>query len=108
MESAGAIIQLHRPDSPLHSRTGILVGEWELAGFRPMEHIPTSVRLTGYSSGATDIVSDDLQRYVTMVEKGELEIRRGPVWTFRQLQEAHRAMEEDRANGKMVVAVDTD
>ena len=85
--------------------TGILGGEWELAGFRPMEHIPTGVRLTGYSGGATDIAWDDLQRYVSMVERGELEIRRGPVWTFDQLQEAHRSMDENRANGKMVVVI---
>jgi len=88
--------------------TGILGGEWELAGFRPMEHIPTGVRLTGYSGGATDIASDDLQRYVSMVEKGELEIRRGPVWSFDQLQEAHRAMDANRANGKMVVVIGAD
>ncbi len=86
--------------------TGILGGEWELAGFRPMEHIPTGVRLTAYSGGASDITSSDLQRYVAMVERGELEIRRGPVWTFEQLREAHRVMDENRASGKMVVAID--
>lgn len=85
--------------------TGILGGQWELAGFRPMEHIPSGVRLTGYSGGATDIASDDLQRYVSMVEKGELKIRRGPVWGFDQLREAHRVMDENRANGKMVVVI---
>ena len=85
--------------------TGILGGEWELAGFRQTEHIPTGVRLTGYSGGATDIAWDDLQRHVSMVERGELEIRRGPVWTFDQLQEAHRAIDENRANGKMVVVI---
>lgn len=88
--------------------TGILGGEWELAGFRPMEHIPTGVRLTSYAGGATDIAPDDLQRYVSMVEEGELEIRRGPVWRFDQLQEAHRAMDENRANGKMVVVIGAD
>ena len=83
--------------------TGILGGQWELSSFRPMGHIPTGVRLTSYSGGATDITPEDLQRYVSMVEAGDLEIRQGPVWQFEQLQEAHRAMDENRANGKMVV-----
>jgi len=85
--------------------TGILGGEWELSSFRPMGHIPTGVRLTSYSGGASDITRDELQRYVTLVERGELAIRTGPVWSFDQLVEAHRAMDDDRANGKMVVVV---
>jgi NADPH:quinone reductase-like Zn-dependent oxidoreductase len=37
---------------------------------------------------------------------GELSIRTGPVWSFDQLPLAHQAMEENRANGKMVVVVE--
>jgi len=85
--------------------TGILGGQWEIPAFRPMEHIPTGVRLTSYSGGAGDIRVADLQRYVTMVEQGDLTVRLGPVWSFDQLPEAHRAMDENRANGKMVVVV---
>ena len=86
--------------------TGILGGEWELSSFRPMGHIPTGVRLTSYSGSASDISREDLQRYVSLVEAGELQIRQGPVWAFEQLQEAHRAMDENQANGKMVVVLD--
>jgi NADPH:quinone reductase-like Zn-dependent oxidoreductase len=86
--------------------TGILGGEWELASFRPMGHIPTGVRLTSYSGGASDISREDLQRYVSLVERGELTIRTGPVWSFDQLPLAHQAMDENRANGKMVVVVE--
>ena len=85
--------------------TGILGGQWELASFRPMGHIPTGVRLTSYSGGAGDISREDLQRYVSMVERGELSIRTGPVWSFEQLPLAHQAMDDNRANGKMVVVV---
>lgn len=85
--------------------TGILGGEWEVPSFRPMGHIPTGVRLTSYSGGAGDISREELQRYVSMVERGELEIKRGPVWSFEQLPVAHQAMDENRANGKMVVVV---
>jgi NADPH:quinone reductase len=83
--------------------TGILGGEWELAAFRPMGQIPTGVRLTSYSGGAMDITAAELQRYVSQVESGELEIRRGPVWSFDQLPAAHAAMDDNRADGKMVV-----
>jgi len=86
--------------------TGILGGQWELASFRPMGHIPTGVRLTSYSGGANDISRAELQRYVSMVERGELSIRTGPKWTFDQLPLAHQAMDENRAGGKMVVVVE--
>lgn len=85
--------------------TGILGGQWELAAFRPMGQIPTAVRLTSYSGGAGDISREQLQQYVAMVEAGQLELPRGPVWRFDQLPAAHVAMDENRANGKMVVLV---
>ncbi len=85
--------------------TGILGGQWELSSFRPMGQIPTAVRLTSYSGGAEDISREQLQRYVAMVEAGELDIQRGPVWRFDQLRDAHQAMDGNRANGKMVVVV---
>jgi NADPH:quinone reductase-like Zn-dependent oxidoreductase len=85
--------------------TGILGGQWELPSFRPMDHIPTAVRLTSYSGGAGDISREQLQHYVSMVEGGQLEIQRGPIWGFDQLPVAHQAMDENRANGKMVVVV---
>jgi len=85
--------------------TGILGGQWELPSFRPMGHIPTAVRLTSYSGGAGDISREQLQAYVSVVESGQLEIPRGPMWCFDQLPVAHQAMDENRANGKMVVVV---
>ena len=85
--------------------TGILGGQWELHSFRPMGHIPTGVKLTSYSGGAGDITAEELQRYVALVESGALELHQGPVWRFDQLREAHAALDENRANGKMVVVV---
>jgi len=85
--------------------TGILGGQWELPSFRPMDHIPTAVRLTSYSGGAGDISREQLQQYVSMVESGQLEIPRGPTWGFDQLPAAHQAMDENRANGKMVILI---
>jgi len=85
--------------------TGILGGEWELASFRPMGHIPTAVRLTSYSGGAEDITGEQLQTYVSLVESGKLTIRPGPVWSFEQLPQAHEMMDDNQSNGKMVVTL---
>lgn len=85
--------------------TGILGGQWELQSFRPMGHIPTGVKLTSYSGGAADITAEELQKYVSLIESGALPIQRGPVWKFEELREAHTALDENRANGKMVVVV---
>jgi NADPH:quinone reductase-like Zn-dependent oxidoreductase len=83
--------------------TGILGGEWELPAFEPMADIPTGVKLSAYSGGAGDITQEELQHYVGLVESGELKLHQGPVWPFSQLREAHQALDENRANGKMVV-----
>ncbi|MFN0064288.1 MAG: zinc-binding alcohol dehydrogenase family protein [Myxococcaceae bacterium] len=85
--------------------TGILGGQWELRSFQPMGDIPTAVRLTSYAGGAGDISLEQLQQYVSMVESGQLDIPRGPTWRFDQLRAAHQAMDENRANGKMVVVL---
>ncbi len=85
--------------------TGILGGAWELERFRPMEQIPAGVRLTSYSGGAEDITPDELQRYVKLVESGELALQTGPTWQFEQLPKAHETMDANTAGGKMVVVM---
>ena len=86
--------------------TGILGGEWELDGFRPMGHIPTGVRLSSYSGESGDISRDQLQGYVTQIESGMLQIPVGPVLGFKQVVQAHRRMDENSAGGKMVIVID--
>lgn len=85
--------------------TGILGGKWSLDDFHPMGDIPTGVRLTSYSGESSDISLEQLQQYVSLVESGRLEVRRGPVFPFFELQEAHRLIDENKANGKLVVLV---
>lgn len=83
--------------------TGILGGSWTLDHFHPMGDIPTGVKLTSYSGEASDISQSQLQRYVSLVESGALPLRLGPSFPFHRLQEAHVMMDENQANGKMVV-----
>lgn len=83
--------------------TGILGGKWVMEHFHPMGDIPTSVKLTSYSGEAADLSPQQLQDYVALVEKGELEVKTGPVFEFDDLAEAHKLMDENRAGGKIVV-----
>jgi NADPH:quinone reductase len=85
--------------------TGMLGGEWILDRFQPMGDIPTGVKLTSYSGGSGDITRDELSRYVTMVEEGALRLTLGPTFSFEALVDAHRAMDANSANGKMVVVL---
>jgi len=86
--------------------TGILGGAWTLDGFRPMEVIPTGVKLTAYSGNAADITRAELQHYVALVERGELKLKTGPVLSFAQLGAGHELMDTNAANGKIVVLTD--
>ena len=85
--------------------TGMLGGAWILDQFHPMGDIPTGVKLTSYSGGSGDITPDQLARYVTMVEEGALRLTLGPTFPFEALVEAHRVMDANSANGKMVVVL---
>ena len=83
--------------------TGILGGQWSLSEFHPMGDVPTGVKLTSYSGEASDISAEQLQRYVSLVESGELKLKVGPRFEFDQLQEAHAVMDSNSANGKIVI-----
>ena len=85
--------------------TGILGGQWSLPAFHPMGDVPTGVKLTSYSGEASDISRAQLQRYVSLVESGELALKLGPSFGFEMLRDAHIMMDENRANGKIVVEV---
>lgn len=86
--------------------TGILGGAWTLEAFRPMDVIPTGVKLTAYSGDAGDITAAELQRYVSLIERGELKVKTGPVLPFARLREGHELMDANAADGKIVVLTD--
>jgi NADPH:quinone reductase-like Zn-dependent oxidoreductase len=84
--------------------TGILGGSWTLEQFHPMGDIPTAVKLTSYAGEAGDITSEMLSSYIKKMERGTLSIPHGPVFPFDDLHKAHSLMDDNRANGKIVVA----
>lgn len=83
--------------------TGILGGKWTLDDFHPMGDIPTGVKLTSYSGEAADLKQADLDKYLGLVEAGDLRVATGPVFEFAELAEAHRLMDANQAGGKIVV-----
>jgi len=85
--------------------TGILGGKWTLSDFHPMGDVPTGVKLTSYSGEAADISVEQLQSYVSLVESGKLQLKVGPKFDFDRLQEAHELMDNNQANGKIVIEV---
>ena len=85
--------------------TGMLGGQWILREFQPMGDVPTGVKLTSYSGEASDITVTQLQRYISLIESGGLELKLGPCLSFEQLRDAHVLMDENRASGKIVIEV---
>ena len=83
--------------------TGIVGGKWTMDNLNPMELIPTSVNLTCYSGGSDDFMQTPLEKLVQLIEKGELYVEIGKVFSLDQIVEAHRCMEENKAGGKIVV-----
>ena len=63
--------------------------------------------LTSYAGEAGDITADLLSSYIQKVESGALSIPRGPVFPFDELREAHALMDDNKANGKIVVTLET-
>ena len=68
-----------------------------------MGDIPTAVKLTSYAGEAGDISAEMLSSYIKKVESGRLSIPHGPVFPFDELRKAHSLMDDNKANGKIVV-----
>ena len=83
--------------------TGILGGEWAFKSFQPMGDIPTAVKLTSYSGESADITPEELQKYISLVEAKKLKLSIGRVFSFEDLVLAHKLMDSNKANGKIVI-----
>jgi NADPH:quinone reductase-like Zn-dependent oxidoreductase len=88
--------------------TGMLGNAWVLHDFEPMAAIPSTVKLTQFSSESVTAAtsSEALQQIVDGVAAGRYRLSLDRVFPFDQIVEAHRYMEENRAKGKLVVLVD--
>lgn len=99
-----------RPDGRV-CLAGFLGGGEPLAGFNPMQHLPSGVQLSffgsafAYGTPEYPLSEVPLQAIVDRVAAGTYRARPARVFRFDQIQEAHRLMESDQAGGKLVVCV---
>jgi NADPH:quinone reductase-like Zn-dependent oxidoreductase len=83
--------------------TGIVGNKWSFDNFAPMDAIPTAVYLTSYAGESEDFLRTPLQELVDQIAAGKLQVQVGKIFRLDQIVEAHRAMEENKAGGKIVV-----
>lgn len=83
--------------------TGIVGNQWSFNDFAPMDVIPTAVCLTVYAGESNDFMQTPLAELARQVEAGTLKVQVGKVFHIDEIVEAHRAMEENKAGGKIVV-----
>jgi NADPH:quinone reductase len=81
----------------------MLCDEWTVRDFYPIDYLPRGVRLTAYSGGAADLPPQLLQGFLDQAAVGIAVVPVGPAFRFDEIVEAHRAMEDGRPAGKLVV-----
>lgn len=89
---------------------GFLGGLAPVSSFNPLMHMPSGVHFSFFGSfvfGASEFPLADvpLQAIVDRVAKGAYKANPARVFRFEEIQEAHRLMESNQANGKIVVTV---
>jgi NADPH:quinone reductase len=90
---------------------GFLGGLEPAAGFNPIADLPTGVQFSFYGSAfvlGTDefpLADIPLQQMITNAEAGRYKAKPARAFGFEEIVQAHQAMEEGLAAGKMVVAV---
>jgi NADPH2:quinone reductase len=83
--------------------TGMLSNEWTVRDFYPIEYLPRGVRLSAYGGDANDLPAHVLQDFLDAVAAGRARVPIDRVYGFDEIVEAHTAMEEGSATGKLVV-----
>jgi len=85
--------------------TGILGSEWTMKEFTPMGDIPSLGRLTVYMGESKNLSKKLLQEFINEVEKGSIKLNIDKVFRLDDVAKAHEYMEDNKANGKLVVKV---
>jgi NADPH:quinone reductase-like Zn-dependent oxidoreductase len=90
---------------------GFLGGLEPVAEFNPIADVPTGVQFSFYGSAfvlgteSFPLADIPLQEMITKAESGRYRAKPVEVFGFEEIVEAHRAMEQGLAGGKMVVTV---
>ena len=89
---------------------GFLGGLAPVASFNPLLEMPSSVQFSFFGSfvfGALEFPVSDVpfQEIVDRVAAGEYQAKPARVFRFEEIQNAHRLMDSNQANGKIVVSL---
>lgn len=84
---------------------GMLGGQWTIDQFSPGSIIPSTTKLTHFSSTSTPLSATALQDYLAGLEQDKYKIPLDRVFQLNEIQEAHDYMESNTAFGKIVVEV---
>ena len=82
---------------------GGLGEQWDVEHFSPMAVIPPGSYLTTFGSRVDVMMEMPWEEILGDVEAGRMRFRHGPVFRLDDIVAAHRCMEENRAEGKIVV-----
>jgi NADPH2:quinone reductase len=83
--------------------TGMLSNEWTVRDFYPIDYLPRGVRLAAYGGEASDLPQTVLQEFLDAVRTGQAVIPLAHAFAFGEIVDAHTAMENNQATGKLVV-----
>jgi NADPH:quinone reductase-like Zn-dependent oxidoreductase len=84
--------------------TGILGKKGTIENFYPIKDIPTGVYLTGFSSNLpTQKIMDDIFSHIKTHDLHPLIAK---VFALHEIGDAHRMMENNEANGKVVIKLE--
>jgi NADPH:quinone reductase-like Zn-dependent oxidoreductase len=103
-------LSMVRPDGRV-CMAGFLGGGEPIPNFNPLFHMPSGVHLSFFASaftfGNADYPLSDIpfQELMNQAARGVYKAKPARVFRFDQIQEAHRVMEANQANGKVVVVV---
>ena len=84
--------------------SGILGGSWALEHFAPMDFIPSGSYFTIFDS--QNVHQDSLTAMFAFLKDHHIKPPIAHVFTLDEIAEAHHLMEQNTANGKIVVVVD--
>ena len=83
--------------------TGILGGVFTLDGFDPIKDIPNGVYLTGFFSNyPSQLVMDQI---FSFIKERSVRPRYGACYRFESIQDACKALDSGRANGKIIIGL---
>ncbi|RDB02569.1 zinc-binding alcohol dehydrogenase family protein [Runella aurantiaca] len=83
--------------------TGMLSEQWGISDFAPMDYIPATTKLTVYDSGQIRVGREHFKAFIKDIEDGKVKLPIGKVYTLDSIKEAHQLMDNNEANGKIVV-----